>query len=46
MNTSDLIATPAAKQNLTDNQATDTINPVFPVEWNADGRSITGRRIC
>jgi hypothetical protein len=46
MNPPDLIAALAVKQSMTENQATDTINPVFPVELNADERSITGRRIC
>jgi nucleoid DNA-binding protein len=46
MNKSDLIAALAVKENLTENQATDTIDLIFNVELNADERSITGRCKC
>jgi nucleoid DNA-binding protein len=46
MNPSDLIAALAAKENLTENQVTDTINLIFDVELNADERNIIGRCKC
>ncbi len=46
MNTSDLITALGAKENMTENKATDIINLIFNVELNADERSITGRYKC
>jgi hypothetical protein len=46
MNPSDLITAPAVKQNLTGNQAADTINLIFNVALNANERSIAGRCEC